>query len=344
MSKSSGNALDPLEIVEKHGADPLRLALIQAAAPGHDVPFDVEWVDGAQRFGNKLWNAVRFTLQHVRGVPEEGGYPAEPDAIGRWILSRLGEVASRFDQLCDEYRLSDAYGLLYNFAWSEAFDWYLEMAKSPLRDPERAEGTRQVLGVLMRDLLKLFHPAIPFITEELWNELKEGEGLLAGSTWPVVPQFESPDGIEMLQELVTGIRRFRAEHGLAPRTPLTVTVSDADRFRGSWWEEQLQSLAMCETRFSSPPSDLTGHARLVAGSVQGFIPLAGLIDVEAERSRLERSIGKVKSDLSIVEKKLANDSFRTKAPIAVVEKEEAKRDDLQRRMNKLLAQLEELGG
>jgi len=197
---------------------------------------------------------------------------------------------------------------------------------------------------LMRDLLKLFHPAIPFITEDLWNELKQGDGLLAGSSWPVVPSYESPDGMETLQELVTGIRRFRAEHGLPPRTPLTVTVSDAERFSGGWWEEQLRSLALCETRFEAPPSDLAGYARLVASKVQAFIPLAGLIDVDVERDRLERSIDKVRQDLSTVEMKLSNGDFRAKAPSAVVEKEAAKRDDLQRRLDRLLAQLEELGG
>ena len=343
MSKSTGNALDPLEIIEEHGADPLRLALVQAAAPGHDVPFDAEWVDAARRFGNKLWNAVRFTLQHVRDVPEEGGYPDDPGPIDRWILSRLADVVARFDELSDEYRLSDAYGLLYNFAWSEVFDWYLEMAKSPLKDARSAESTRQALGVLMRDLLKLFHPVIPFITEELWNELKLGDGLLAGSSWPVVPPYQAPEGVEMLQELVTGIRRFRAEHNLPPRTPLSVTVSDAEGFRGGWWEEQLRSLAWCETRFEAPPSDLAGYARLVAGTVQGFIPLAGLIDVDAERIRLKRSIDKVRQDLSVVETKLSNDDFRAKAPAAVVEKEATKRDDLLRRLDKLLTQLEELG-
>ena len=343
MSKSTGNALDPLEIIEEHGADPLRLALVQAAAPGHDVPFDAEWVDAARRFGNKLWNAVRFTLQHVRDVPEEGGYPDDPGPIDRWILSRLADVVARFDELSDEYRLSDAYGLLYNFAWSEVFDWYLEMAKSPLKDARSAESTRQALGVLMRDLLKLFHPVIPFITEELWNELKLGDGLLAGSSWPVVPPYQAPEGVEMLQELVTGIRRFRAEHNLPPRTPLSVTVSDAEGFRGGWWEEQLRSLAWCETRFEVPPSDLAGYARLVAGTVQGFIPLAGLIDVDAERIRLKRSIDKVRQDLSVVETKLSNDDFRAKAPAAVVEKEATKRDDLLRRLDKLLTQLEELG-
>jgi valyl-tRNA synthetase len=344
MSKSTGNALDPLEIIEEHGADPLRLALIQAAAPGHDVPFDIEWVEGARKFGNKLWNAVRFTLQYIQHVPVDGGYPHDPDPIGRWILSRLADVVARFDELSDEYRLSDAYGLLYNFAWSEVFDWYLEMAKSPLRDPARAEGTREVLGVLMRDVLKLFHPAIPFITEELWSELKADDGLLAGSHWPTVPSYETPQGIDTLQELVTGIRRFRAEHGLAPRTPLTMLVSDADHLRGGWWEEQLRTLAFVEARFGAPPDDLAGHTRIVAGSTEGFIPLAGLIDIDAERARLERSIETARHELSAAEAKLANGAFRTKAPAAIVEKEEGKAVALRQRLDKLLAQLDELSG
>jgi valyl-tRNA synthetase len=342
MSKSSGNALDPLEIIAEHGADPLRLALIQAAAPGHDVPFDLEWVDGTRRFGNKLWNAVRFTLQHVAEVPEAGGYPANPDPIDAWILSRLGEIAGRFDELCDEYRLSDAYGLLYNFAWSEVFDWYLEMSKTALRDPQRSDATSRTLGVLMRDLLKLFHPAIPFITEELWNELKIGDGLLAGASWPAVPSYDTVEGMDTLQELVTGIRRFRAEHGLAPRTPLEVIVCDADAYRSDWWEEQLRSLAYCTSRFEDAPDDLSGFTRIVAGSVQGFIYLAGLIDVDAERDRLERSLAAVHKDLAVVEKKLSNEAFLERAPATIVDKERAKQSELQQRIERLATQLDEL--
>jgi valyl-tRNA synthetase len=342
MSKSIGNAIDPLDVIDEHGADPLRLALIQAAAPGHDVPFDIEWVEGARKFGNKLWNAVRLVLQHTGGVPAAGGYPERPGEIDAWMLSRLGEVVGRFDELCDDYRLSDAFGYLYNFAWSEVFDWYLEMAKTPLRDESRAEGTRQVLGVVLRDLLKLFHPAIPFLTEELWSEMSTDGGLLAGSSWPNVPRYEAPTGIDTLQELVTGVRRFRAEHGLAPRKVLTILIAGDRQER--WWQEQLSTLGFVEPRFDGDPANRSGFARIVAGPVQGFIPLSGLIDIESERARLEKAIVAANASLTSVEAKLANESFRAKAPETIVQKELAKAEALLRTVEKLRAQLDELSG
>ena len=155
MSKSLGNALDPLDVVETHGADALRLALIQAAAPGQDVPLQMEWVDAARRFGNKLWNATRFVMQHVEpgSVPADAGYPDDPGDESAWILSRLASLVADADRLLDEYRFSDAYGQVYAFAWSEAFDWYLELAKARLRG-EGAAKARVTLGVVLRDLLK----------------------------------------------------------------------------------------------------------------------------------------------------------------------------------------------
>ena len=193
MSKSAGNAIDPLDLVAHYGADSLRLALLNAAAPGHDIPFDEEWVDAARRFGNKLWNASRFVIEHAgaANVPVTGGYPDEPGPEDAWVLSRLAAVTAEYDRLSDEYRYSDAVGLLYNFAWSEVFDWYLEMAKTALRDDARAETTRKTLGVVLRDLIKLFHPIIPFVTEELWKELGDGS-LLITAVGPSRPPSRGP--------------------------------------------------------------------------------------------------------------------------------------------------------
>ncbi len=203
MSKSTGNTIDPFDIADEYGADALRLALLQSAAPGHDIPLNVEWIDAARRFGNKLWNAVRFTLRHVEtgGVPAHGGYPDDPGPVDAWILSRLDETLAQYDRLLDEYRFSDGIGLLYNFAWAEVFDWYLEMAKTLLQDEETAEQTRQTLGVVIRDLLALFHPVIPYLTEELWSELV-GDGLVAASRWPEPSDATGPDGMAELQELI----------------------------------------------------------------------------------------------------------------------------------------------
>ena len=345
MSKSIGNAIDPLDVIDEHGADPLRLALIQAAAPGHDVPFDPEWVVGARKFGNKVWNAVRFALQHLPAgsVPADGGYPTDPGPIDRWVLHRLAAVTRRFDELCDAYRFSDAYGLLYNFAWSEVFDWYLEMAKAPLRNPAAASATRATLGTVLRDLLKLFHPAIPFLTEELWSVLVGG-GLLAGSRWPDPPETEAAVGVEALQELVTGIRRFKAEHGLAPRVPLTVTVLDPEGLVEPWWTEQLEALAATRPHFAEVPPSGVGLSRIVAGSLEGYVELEGLIDAGAERARLDKTLQAAWSDLAQARGKLANRLFLEKAPAEVVAGQKARAAELSALVEKLATRLTELGG
>jgi valyl-tRNA synthetase len=343
MSKSLGNALDPLDIVDEHGSDALRLALIQAAAPGQDVPFQPEWVEAARRFGNKLWNAIRFALPHLEGtdVPAAGGYPEDPGPEERWILSRLGEVTRRVDELFAEYRFSDAYGLLYTFAWSEVFDWYLELSKARLRE-EPAATTASTVGVVLRDLLKLFHPVIPFLTEELWEHLV-GDGLVAGSDWPQPPSYDPPEHFETFRELVTGIRRFRAEHGLGPRHPLDVIVADPDGVAAGWWATQIEALAAVSPQWRREPGEREGRTRLVAGSVQAFIALEGIVDIDAERDRLSRAITAAAADLERSRRKLANPQFLERAPAAVVDKEQSKAAQTEERLGKLQSQLDELG-
>ncbi len=342
MSKSVGNTVDPLETVEEHGADALRLALIQAASPGQDIPYSEEWVDAARRFGNKLWNAVRFTLLHVEpgSVPASGGYPEDPGPEEAWVLSRLAETVKEFDDLLDAYRFSDAFGLLYSFAWSEVFDWFLEMAKAPLRRGDASVGP--TVGVVLRDLLKLFHPAIPYVTEELWSELV-GEGFIATSEWPEPPPTVEPSGFEPLRTLIVGIRRFRAEHGLSPRAELPVGLFDPEGVVEEWWSDQFTSLAaVTPESIDGAPTDAP-RTRIVAGSVQAFISLEGIVDVGAERERLERSIVDIEAALARSEKKLGNSEFVSKAPEAVVAKESAKAAEARGRLEKLQAQLSELG-
>jgi len=343
MSKSSGNALDPLELVERYGADPLRLSLIQAAAPGHDIPYDETWTDAARRFGNKLWNALRFAVEHmdIRDVPADGGYPDDPGPEDAWILERLAAVSTEFDRLFDEYRFSDAYGLLYNFAWAEVFDWYLEMAKTPLRDDERAPATRATLGAVLRDLLKLFHPAIPYLTEELWSELGDGS-LLITASWPTPPATTGPDGMATLQDLITRLRRFRSEHQISPKTPIEIMVNDPDDLAEAWWAEHLEALSGCTTSYGDVP-ETGAMSRVIAGSVQAFIPLAGLVDVDAERERLKKAILAAESDIERSRGKLSNPKFRDRAPAEVVAGEEAKVAASEERIGKLATQLSELG-
>jgi len=342
MSKSIGNTVDPLDIVERHGADALRLALIQAASPGEDVTFSEEWVDAARRFGNKVWNATRFALQHVEpgSVPADGGYPDDPGPEERWVLGRLRAVTTDFDRYLEAYRFSDAFSLLYNFAWSEVFDWFLEMAKAPLRRGDTSVGA--TVGVVLRDLLKLFHPAIPYLTEELWKELV-GDGYIAVAAWPDPPQLDVPPAFEPLRTLVTGIRRFRAEHGLSPRAALDVALVDPEGIGPDWWADQFSALAAVEPRRVDAAPDEGPHTRIVAGSVQAFISLAGIVDVDAERDRLAKTIADIETAIGQSSRKLDNEQFVAKAPDDVVAKERDKLEAAQTRLDKLQSQLAELG-
>ncbi len=343
MSKSLGNAIDPLDVVDEYGADPLRLALLQAAAPGHDVSLDMEWVAGARRFGNKVWNAARFVLAGMDGThaPPDGGYPGDVGPAEAWILHRLAEVTARFDTLCDGYRFSDAFGLLYNFMWAEVFDWYLEMAKVGLRSDATAASTRQTLGVVLRDVLKLLHPAMPHLTEELWGHLV-GDGLIAASRWPDPPARPAPPGVETLQELIGKVRSFRSQHGVSPRVPIELLVHGPSGTIADWWHGQLDALANASV--TPVAGELgAGHTRLVAGPVHSFIALAGLIDIDAERDRLTRAVAEIDKVLGRAEAKLGNPGFLDKAPDDVVAKERAKVAELSERRASLQSQLNELG-
>jgi valyl-tRNA synthetase len=339
MSKSRGNTIDPLEVIESHGADPLRLALLQAAGPGQDVPFSMDWVEGARKFGNKIWNAVRYARAQGASAPPDGGYPPDPSPESAWILSRIAEVSARFDELSDEFRLADAYSMLYNFAWSEVFDWYIELSKA-LMDGAEADEVKATLGVVLRDVIKLFHPVIPFLTEELWSELV-GEGFVASSRWPTIPKVTPNPSMESFQEIVTGIRQFRSTHGLSPKTPIALVIDDPHSVAESWWDRQLIALANAGATYSDAAPE--GSTRLVAGKITAYVPMEGVVDVSAERERLQKRIAAEEDVIKKAGGKLANPNYVDKAPTEVVEKERAKLVEAEGKLASLKAQLEDLG-
>jgi valyl-tRNA synthetase len=230
--------------------------------------------------------------------------------------------------------------LLYNFAWSEVFDWFLEMAKSPLRAGDSSVAA--TVGVVLRDLLKLFHPAIPYLTDELWEELV-GEGFLAAAAWPDPPKVTIPAEFEPLRTLITGIRRFRAEHGLAPRSELEVSLVDPEGVAASWWDDQFAALASVEPVMAVAPPTEGPHTRIVAGSVQAFISLEGVVDIDAERERLAKTIADLEGVVAQGEKKLANEQYVSKAPAQVVADQRDKVAAARARLDKLQTQRAELG-
>jgi valyl-tRNA synthetase len=344
MSKSTGNALDPIELIDEYGADAVRLALIQAAAPGHDIPLVTDWVDASRRFGNKLWNATRFAVEFmdVTAIPVDGGYPENPRAEDAWVLSRLADVAKEFDALVDNYRLSDAYGLLYNFAWAEVFDWYLEMAKSLAHDADRAGNMRQTLGVVLRDILKLFHPVVPFITEELWSHLGDGSSLLVTAAWPDPPSCDCPPEIGSLRDIVGRVRQFQSQHHI-PRDAEVLVLLVSERELPPWWLRQLSGLTQASPVQGPRPDPVAGHTRLAADGVEAFIPLTGLVDVDAERPRIQKSITDIESALEKANDKLGNPNFTSRAPAEVVAAERQRVEELRAELDKQRSQLAELG-
>jgi valyl-tRNA synthetase len=347
MSKSAGNALDPLELIDEYGADSLRLALIQAAAPGHDIPLSVDAIDAARRFGNKLWNAVRFVVEfmEISNVPIDDGYPLNPGPEDEWIIARLGSVTSEVDRLLDEFRPSDAYAALYSFAWSEVFDWYIEMAKSLAdADSQRRDAMHSTLGAVTRDVLKLFHPVMPFITEELWSHLGDGTDLMITAPWPSPPQAEIPREMESLQASVSGVRQFRSQHQIGRKVEMpAIVVSEGDSDLPPWWYLQLTSLTGASPVEGDRPDPVAGHTRISAVGVETFVPLEGLVDVGAEKPRIERVIIELETGITRAHGKLGNENFRDRAPADVVEQEQLRLVEMETELAKQQQLLAELG-
>ena len=275
----------------------------------------------------------------------DDGYPDSPGPEDEWIIARLGSVTAEVDRLLDAFRLSDAYGVLYAFAWSELFDWYIEMAKSLAdADEQRQEAMRSTLGAVTRDVLKLFHPVIPFITEELWSHLGDGSGLMITAPWPTISMIEAPPEMESLQEVVSGVRQFRSQHQIGRKVDMPViVVSDAGVDLPAWWYSQLNSLSGASPVRGERPDPVTGYTRISSDGVEAFIPLEGLVDVDAERPRIEKAIVDLDSGISRAQGKLGNQNFRDRAPEDVVEQEKARLSDMEAELAKQQQLLAELG-
>ncbi len=312
MSKSTGNVIDPIEFMDKYGADALRFTLARGANPGTDQALAEDWIGGSRNFATKLWNATRFAM--MNGANVSGALPEAStlNAVDRWILSRLSETLRDVDQLLENYEFARASETLYHFAWDDLCDWYLELSKETFASNNKAASQR-VLGHVLDQLLRVLHPLMPFITEELWCTLTGGESLVVAQ-WPTANlahiDKKSEKLVTALQEVVTEVRRFRNDQGLKPSQKVP------GRFTGSA-DIVGYSSALCFL-LKLEDTDFTPSATLEIAGVKIELDLTGSIDVVAERARLEKDLAAAKKDLQTAEVKLGNAGFMAKAPADVL--------------------------
>jgi valyl-tRNA synthetase len=344
MSRSLGNVIDPLEIIDEYGTDALRLWMMLGCNLGQDVSFSRERVEGSRRFCNKLWNASRFALQQLDGVP--GPLPDGPALPERWILSRFARTVTIVDDAYAAYDFQKASDAVYHFVWSEFCDWYLEMAKTA--DEARRPAVQATIHYVLERTLRLAHPMIPFITEEIWQRLPRSEGpaSIMIAPWPATDRAHLDDDaerdVELLQSIVVEIRRFRADHRIAPRQRLEIVIADGPA-------TSLILAHAAELRALAAVGDITvgaqpdGWSSAVAGTTEIFLPLGELVDLGAERARLEREIAEEEKRATAAKAKLDNEKFTSGAPADVVEKVRRQLADHSEKAALMRTQLEEFG-
>ena len=340
MSKSRGNTVDPLDWMDRFGADATRFTLARGANPGSDLAISEEWAAGSRNFCNKLWNAVRFALLNGAHVPAAELTPAAYSVPDRWILSRLSAVIAEADELFEQFEFGKICDVLYHFAWDEVCDWYLELAKVPLAsaDPQAAETTRRVLGFVLDQLLRLLHPVMPFVTDELWTALTSQDSVVV-APWPAFSHADPAAEAEIssMMALVTEVRRFRSDQGLRPGQRVAARLVGIEATPLAGHEEQIRSLL----RLTAAADGFAASASLAAEDITVELDVAGAVDVAAERRRLEKDLAAARNEAEQAERKLANADFTAKAPAAVVDKTRqrlaAAQSDLARLQDRLSA-------
>lgn len=353
MSKSLGNGVDPMDIIAQYGADSLRYFLSTGSSPGQDLRFSTEKVEAVWNFANKIWNASRFALMNMEGLTfEEINLDGKKSVADAWILTRLNETIEQVTRLSDKYEFGEVGRALYNFIWDDFCDWYIEMSKLPLNgeDEEAKKTTRSVLAYVLDNTMRLLHPFMPFITEEIWQNLPhEGESITLAA-WPTVNESlsnkEEAASMKLLAEIIRSVRNIRAEvqTPMSKKVPLYISAKDTDTLA------VLEANAKYLERFCNPEPLVIGQGieapgqsmSAVVTGAELFLPLQGLIDIEAEKARLEKELEKWTKEVKLVQGKLSNERFVSKAPEAVVAEERAKEQDYIEKQATVLKRLEEL--
>jgi len=351
MSKSKGNVIEPAELQARYGTDAMRFTMAVMAAPGNDIPLAHERMEGYRAFANKLWNATRFVLLKLGDEPPPQGFKeADLSLVDRWILSGAHRLVADVDRALSAYRFDRAADALYHFVWHQFCDWYIECVKPDLADPARSVTARAVLLEVLDLLLRLLHPFMPFVTEELWQKIPHRGEFLAVAAWPRGEEARIDQKVErdmeLLQDFVVKVRNLRVETNIDPSRRIDVLVHAESPRNARLIEEQGPLLrALCRASAVRTVPALAPDLVAARGVVRGLeiaLPLEGLLDFEAERTRLTRELTRLEEDVAARNRKLANDSFVQRAPAEVVEKERALQRELldkKRRIESTLATL-----
>ena len=325
MSKSLGNGIDPLEVIEQYGADALRFTLVTGNSPGNDLRFSDEKVAASRNFANKIWNAARFILMNIDGHNVPNALPETLELEDKWIVSALNDVTKEITDNLEKFELGIAVQKLYDFLWDSFCDWYIEIAKIRMQsdDEAKAQAARQVLVWVMSRTLQLLHPFMPFITEEIWQSLPhEGESIMI-SKWPEYEeQYSFPKAEQELahiMELIRGIRNRRAEMNVAPSKKAKLYVATANPEAYQVCTAILMKLAYASEVEVGQAFELEGAVTVVTGDAKAYIPMDDLVDKKAELARLQKELDSARKQLAGVDAKLNNEKFISKAPAAIIE-------------------------
>lgn len=350
MSKSLGNGVDPMEVIKQYGADALRWFLANGSAPGQDVRYSTDKMDAAWNFINKIWNASRYALMNVGDLTaDQVDITGEKTLADKWILTRLNQTIGKVTELFEKFEFGEAGRLLYRFIWDDFCDWYIEMSKETLAGDDEAAKltTRSILVYVLDNTLRLLHPIMPFVTEEIWQSVPHvGESLVV-ATYPTVHPEQmdekAAEEMEFLMDFIRSVRTVRNEMNTPLSKPINIIAKVSDAAHYAILKENESYIA----RFSNPEEfvygeDVEAPSDAVTSVITGaeiYLPLAGLINIEDEIARLEKEAEKLQQEVDRVEKKLSNEKFVAKAPEAVVEAERAKGADYQAQREAVLERI-----
>ena len=347
MSKSKGNVIDPLALIDEYGADALRFTLAAMAAMGRDIKLSTQRVEGYRNFATKLWNAARFAEMNGCATVATFDPKSAKETLNRWIAHETAKAATEVTKAIEAYRFNDAAAEVYRFVWNIYCDWYLELAKPLLTGPDGpGKSETQAMVAWARDeILKLLHPFMPFVTEELWAVTGKHDALLALDKWPALSGLADDKAeaeIGWVIDLVTAIRSVRAEMNITAAIPLVLAGASAEsKVRAERWAEFIKRLARVSD-ISSAAAAPKGSVQLVVRGEVAALPLKGVIDLAAERARLAKEMQKADADIARVDAKLGNANFVARAPEEVVEEEQEKREEALGRKTKIAEALERL--